>query len=306
MTRRVFVLASVIAATLALAGVSAQQTPVFRTGTRIVPLYVTVVDNQGRLVPDLTREDFQVFDNEKPQEISLFDNEPRPFTAVVMLDTSLSMTLNLDFVKKGAEEFFARMVPDDRASVGSFNDKIQFAIDLTGDRDALVAALDDLGFGNPTRLYDAVDASLDQLQGLEGRRVVVVFTDGDDTASKYSLGRVLQRSRDEEVMVYAVGLESIMSVAGRRIVTRPDRGLKKLAEETGGGFFELKRTSELGPTFTRVAQELRSQYLIGFAPTALDGKVHKLEVRMAKPGLSARARKSYLATTESAAPPARR
>jgi hypothetical protein len=161
---------------------------------------------------------------------------------------------------------------------GRSTTKIQFAIDLTGDRDALVGALDDLGFGNPTRLYDAVDASLDQLQGLEGRRVVVVFTDGDDTASKYSLGRVLQRSRDEEVMVYAVGLESNMTVGGRRIVTRPDRGLRKLAEETGGGFFELKRTSELGPTFTRVAQELRSQCVIGFAH-ALDGKVHKLEVR---------------------------
>ena len=285
----------------ALAVVAAQQTPVFRTGTRVVPLYVTVTDTQGRLVPDLTREDFQILDNDKPQQVTLFDNEPRPFSAVVMLDTSLSMTLNLDFVKKGAEEFFARMMPDDRATVGSFNDKIQFAIDLTGDRDALVGALGDLGFGNPTRLYDAVDASLDQLQGLEGRRVVLVFTDGDDTASKYSLGRVLQRSRDEEVMVYAIGLESNLNVGGQRIRTRPDRGLKKLAEETGGGFFELKQTSELGPTFTRVAQELRSQYLIGFTPPALDGKVHKLEVRVSKPGLSARGRRSYLAAAEAGA-----
>lgn len=306
MTRRIPVFTLALAASAALAVVDAQQTPVFRTGTRVVPIYVTATDAQGRLVPDLTREDFQIFDNDKPQEVSLFDNSPRPFSAVVMLDTSLSMTLNLDFVKKGAEEFFLRMMPDDRASVGSFNDKIQFAIDLTGDRDALVGALGDLGFGNPTRLYDAVDASLDQLQGLEGRRVVVVFTDGDDTASKVGLGRVVQRSRDEEVMVYAIGLESTLTVGGRRMVTRPDRGLKKLAEETGGGYFELKRTSELGPTFTRVSEELRSQYLIGFTPAGLDGKVHKIEVRLTKPGLSARYRRSYLAAAESRPSAARR
>jgi len=84
------------------------------------------------------------------------------------------------------------------------------------------------------------------------------------------------------------------------IRTKPDRGLRKLADETGGGYFELKRTDELGPTFTRVAQELHSQYVVGFAPATLDGKVHKLEVRLKKPGLSSRARKTYLAAPKPA------
>jgi VWFA-related protein len=291
----------VLLAALGAVLVHAQQTPVFRAGTRLVPLYVTVTDSTGRLVPDLVKEDFQVFANKKPQQIELFQNEVQPVTSVVMLDTSLSMTLNFDILKRGAEQFFIRMLPADRSRVGSFNDKIQFASDFTSDRDELVSALQDLGFGNPTRLYDAIDASLTELQGIEGRRVVVAFTDGDDTYSKLGQGDVLERARAEEVMIYAIGLESEMNVQGRWIRSRPDRGLRKLAEETGGGYFELERTSELGPTFTRVAQELHSQYVVAFSPQALDGKVHQLEVRLTKPGLNPRARKSYVATSEAPA-----
>jgi Ca-activated chloride channel family protein len=254
-------------------------------------------------VPDLTREDFQVLDNGKPQPILQFSNETQPITVVVMLDTSASMTLNLDLLKKAAEQFLIRLLPEDRGRVGAFNDKIQFASEFTSDRDDLVGALQDLQFGNPTRLYDAIDASLDELRGIEGRRVILVFTDGDDTASKTGLGRVLERAREDEVMVYAIGLESRMNIGGRVVRTKPDRGLKRLAEETGGGFFELDDTAALGPTFSRVAQELHSQYLIGFAPPALDGKVHKLETRANRPGLTVRARKSYLAKSGSPSSP---
>jgi VWFA-related protein len=223
-----------------------------------------------------------------------------------MLDTSLSMTLNFDILKRGAEQFFIRMLPSDRSRVGSFNDKIQFASEFTSDRDELVSALQDLGFGNPTRLYDAIDASLAELQGIEGRRVVIAFTDGDDTYSKLGQGDVLTRARADEVMIYAIGLESEMNIGGRMMRTRPDRGLRKLAEETGGGYFELDRTADLGPTFTRVAQELHSQYVVAFSPQTLDGKIHQLEVRLAKPGLNPRARKSYVATSEAPTAPARR
>jgi Ca-activated chloride channel family protein len=96
-------------------------------------------------------------------------------------------------------------------------------------------------------------------------------------------------------MVYAIGLESDYFNGVQRVRTRPDRGLKKLAEETGGGFYELKKTDELGSTFTRVAQELHSQYVLGFSPEKLDGKVHKLEVRVKRTGMTARARRSYVA-----------
>jgi Ca-activated chloride channel family protein len=291
-----------LALILAAHAVSAQPTPTFRSGTKLVPIYATVTDSQGRLVPDLVQEEFQIFDNQKPQEISLFDNQVQPITVVVMLDTSLSMTLNMDFVKKAAEQFFIRLLPSDRATVGAFNDKIEFASDFTGDRDALIGALGDLGFGNPTRLYDAIDESLTRLRGVEGRRIVLVLTDGEDTYSKLGLGDVIQRARADEVMVYAIGQSTDLNINGRREVTRPDRGLRKLAEETGGGYFELKPKDDLGSTFTRVAQELHSQYVLGFTPATLDGKVHKLDVKVTKPGLNARARKSYIASSETSSP----
>jgi Ca-activated chloride channel homolog len=294
MSRRlVFVLAAVAALPLAL---SAQQ-PTFKAGTQVVPLYVTVVDVDKRLVPDLGRDDFEVLDNGKPVTLTLFSNEPEAFSVVAMLDTSGSMTLALDLLKDAAEQFVIRLLPQDRGMLGAFNDKIQFPIStFTSDRDELAAAIKELGFGNSTRLYDAIEAGIQQLREVQGRRVVLVFTDGDDTASKVGMGKVLDHARADEVMIYTIGLESEYFNGQYRVRTKPDRGLKRLSDETGGGYFELKKTDDLGPTFTRVAQELHSQYVLGFPP-ATDGKLHKLEVRVKKMGMAARARKSYLAPT---------
>jgi Ca-activated chloride channel homolog len=275
-----------------------QDQPTFRSSVRTVPVYATVLDSSGRLVPDLVQEDFSISDNGKPAEIALFSSEPQPFTAVVMMDTSASMTANLKLLNRAAEQFLLRLLPVDRAQVGAFNDKIQLSGTFTNDRDELIAALDDLYFGNPTRLNDAIAASLDALQGIDGRRVVLVFTDGEDTSSRTRFGTVLDRARDEEVMVYSIGLESEYFNGMRVVRSKPSRDLRKISEETGGGYFELQKTIDLSPTFSRVAQELRSQYLIGFAPATLDGKVHKLDVRVNRPGMTVRARKSYLAAAD--------
>jgi Ca-activated chloride channel homolog len=270
-----------------------------RVSTQTVPIYVTVVDSDRRLVADLQQDDFEVYDNARLQPLTNFVNDVSPFTAVVMIDTSGSMTLNLDFVKQGAEEFLMRLLPEDKAKVGAFNDKIQILPrdePFTNNRDRLIRILKDgLDFGYPTRLWDAVDESIAQLESVDGRRVVIVFTDGDDSASKLGLGDVLSRAREKDTLVYAIGLSSEYFNGQSRVRTRPDRGLKRIAEETGGGFFELKRKDDLGPTFTRVAQELHSQYVLGFSPSVLDGKVHKLEVKVKRPGMTARGRKSYIA-----------
>ena len=273
------------------------QQPTFRAGTQIVSVFATVLDAQKRLVPDLQESDFEVFDNEKPQPLVFFQNETQPITVVVMLDTSGSMTLALDFLRQAAEQFVLRLLPADKAKVGAFNDKIQVkGREFINDRDQLVTDIRDLDYGNGTRLWDALAVSEDELKGVEGRKVILVFTDGDDTEShNASLGKVIDRARAEEVMIYAIGLESQYFNGQRTVRSRPDGGLRKIADETGGGYFELNKTAELAPTFTRVAQELHSQYVLGFTPTVLDGKVHKLAVRVKQPGMTARARKSYLA-----------
>jgi Ca-activated chloride channel family protein len=282
----------------AATAVLAQDQPIFKSSVRTVPIYATVVDSGGRLVPDLERGDFSILDNGKPIELSLFSNESQPFTAVVMLDTSASMTANLKLLNRAAEQFLLRLLPVDKAQVGAFNDKIQLSGTFTNNRDELIGALNDLYFGNPTRLNDGIAAGLDALQGIDGRRVVIVFTDGEDTSSRLGFKTVMERARDEEVMVYSIGLESEYFNGVRVVRSRPSKDLKKISDETGGGYFELLKTADLAPTFSRVAQELRSQYLIGFAPASLDGKVHKLEVKVGRPGMTVRARKSYLAAPD--------
>jgi Ca-activated chloride channel family protein len=285
---------------VSLSALAFAQQPTFRAGTQVVSLFATVTDAQKRLVPDLTQGDFDVFDNEKPQPLVFFQNEVQPISVVVMLDTSGSMTLTLDLLRAAAEQFVLRLLPADKARVGAFNDKIQFmGRSFMNDRDQLVTDIKNLDYGNGTRLWDALAASVEELKGIEGRKVILVFTDGDDTESRNaSLGKVIDRARIDEVMVYAIGLESRYFDGQRMVRSRPDGGLRKVADETGGGYFELTKAAELSSTFTRVAQELHSQYVLGFTPTLLDGKVHKLAVRMKQAGMTARARRSYVAASD--------
>ncbi len=288
---------------LALAGVAAlawpvaaqqSQAPTFRAGVQTVPIYATVLDKAGRLVPDLARDDFEVFDNGKAQELTLFKSDVQPISVIVMLDTSGSMTMNLELLKDAAESFVIRLLPDDKARIGNFDDKIFLSPRFTGNRDDLIRILhNDIDYGNGTRLWDAVATSMQALSHMQGRRVVLVFTDGDDTASTHGEGDVMTRAVSDEFMVYAIGLRS--RIAGMP-ETRPAKGLKKLAEVTGGGYFELTRAADLNATFTRVADELHRQYVLGFSPAAMDDKVHTLEVRVKPSGMTVRARRSYLAS----------
>ena len=274
------------------------QGAVFKSGTEIVSLFVTVADAQGRLVPDLIKDDFEILDNDKVQSIVYFENVIQPISVVVMLDTSGSMTGSISLLKEAAEQFLLRLLPADQGRVGAFNDKIQISAHFTKNRDELIGDVKELDFGNGTRLWDAVLVSLDELKGIEGRRVVLVFTDGDDTESRARLGTTIDRARLDDAMVYAIGLESNFFNGQRMVRSQPDSGLRKIADETGGGYFELKKTADLAPTFTRVAQELHAQYVMGFTPMQLDGKIHKLSVRMKKPGMTARARRSYVAAPD--------
>src|SRR6187397_2537112 len=171
-----------ILATLALVSTLAAQGQKIKVSTESVPVYVTVTDSERRLVPDLVLDDFEIFDNTKPQTINVFENKPVPITAVVMIDTSGSITASLGFVKEGAEQFLLRLLPDDKAQVGEFSDKIKFHPgNFIDDRDRLIYLLKhELDFGYPTRLYDAVQESIERLIAVDGRKVVIVFTDGDD------------------------------------------------------------------------------------------------------------------------------
>src|SRR6478672_1882081 len=229
MSTRIF--APIAATAILIASLGAQETPqkTFKVSTNTVALYATVMDGTKRLVPDLGEDDFEVYDNGKLQTITSFDNKPLPISVIVMLDTSGSMTLALDLVKAAAEQFLLRMMPEDQGMVGAFNDKIQFMPDaFTSSRDELIRSLKNLDFGYPTRLYDAVGESMTQLKGIPGRKVVLVFTDGDDNASKVGSGDVTDRARVEDVMIYSVGLENEYFNGQRKVRSSPDRGLRRM------------------------------------------------------------------------------
>ena len=294
-----------------------QQPPGFRTGANTVAVYATVSDRDGRLVPDLVREDFQVRDNGKPQPLTLFSNDMQPITVVMMLDRSGSMRSNFRLIEAAGEAFVRRLGAGDKARIGSFAATIQIhPEDFTSDREALVRILRaELQHEGPTPLWNAVDEAITSLLPQEGRRVVLAFTDGQDNPMNLRLNNrsvmdVMRRAQEEDVMVYAIGLESMTPSGGGRqspfggggfgggMIQRPDPGLAVIAAETGGGYFELTRAEDLASTFARVADELHRQYALGFDPPKLDGKMHKLEVRINKPGMKARARKNYLAARE--------
>ncbi len=290
------VISAFVAAALSASVIGAQQQPLFRSGAKTVAIYATVLDADGRLVPGLAAEDFEVLDEGKPVQLTLFDNDVQPFTAAITLDTSGSMTANIARVQEAAEQFVIRMLPADKAAVAYFNDQLFFSPHFTSDRDALSRYIrTEMRFGNATVLWDAIDAAMDRLEPVEGRKVVVSLTDGDDFGSKTGFDDVRDRARENEVMVYSIGFASDYFDGVRRVRSKPSANLKKLAQETGGGFFELQKTADLNTTFTRVIQELHSQYAMAFQPDRLDGKLHKLLVRLKKPGLTARARQSYVA-----------
>jgi len=338
MTRIVACIGTLLTVAAGAALVAAQaQPPTFSTGNRTVAVYATVTNAQGRLVPDLTRDDFTVEDNGKRQELSLFSNDVQPITAIVLLDRSGSLKPNFSLEIQGAEAFINAMGPADRARIGTFANEITIEpADFTSDRDALRRVLrGDLPTDGPTPLWNAVDRATDKLLLEQGRRVIIVFTDGMDRPMNFSnrnksLKDVMKRAEEQDVMVYAIGLAGeiagpatdrfgrgamgpapIGGLGGRGMggysgrqgtMEQPDEGLPKIAGATGGGYFELKSAVDLVRTFSRVADELHHQYALGFTPQALDGKMHELTIKLSKPDLTARARKRYLASKVLGAP----
>jgi VWFA-related protein len=285
----------------AAALVDAQQ-PTFQSERRLVPVYATVKDADNRFVTDLTSGDFELLDEGRPQPLALFRNDFQPIATVVMLDTSFGMSSSLDTIRNAAEQFVLRLLPGDVGRVCAFNSRIQFTSGFTGDRDLLAKSLQKIDYGNASRLYDAVAAALDSFGGVNERRVILLFTHGLDNASRVKLGTIIDRARANDAMVYAVGLKArewLEDDGARRwndgpVEMPPDRILKKLAQETGGGYFELAPSANPGPIFTRVGEELHRQYLLAFAPASADGRVHKLTVRVPHRHVDVRARRSYL------------
>ena len=304
----------------ALSPTSAAPQQVFRGRGEAVRVFTTVTDRDGHLVTTLTKDDFDVRDDGKTQPITEFDNTPQPIRIIVLLDTSGSMAGNLELVRAASQQLITRLRPDDQARIGTFGQDVAIGEEFTHDtRELLEAIPERIPPDAPTPLWRAVDEAMSKFDTKSDiRRVVLVLTDGKDSGftdlrhRPSSEADVIDRAREDDVMIYGVGMRSRFA-PGRQPMPGlgpggleaaltedlPDPGLAKVADETGGGYTEIRYGEDLAAAFEHVADELHTQYLLGYTPPKHDGKVHKVEVRVNQKGLKARARKTYVAPKES-------
>lgn len=277
---------------------SSLQQPVFKAGGATVSVHATVADASRRLVTNLEADAFTILDNDRPQPLTVFERKVLPISVLLLIDTSESMRRDITFVRDAAKQFLKHVLPGDRVQLGVFNQDIQFLRPFTADQATLTRALDFIGpkmidFG--TALWPAVSEGLKEFAAVDGRKVMLVFSDGQGSVGSFN-PLTLSRAIVDEVMVYAIALKTeYRGPNGRSLKSELDPELPRLVEETGGGYFVLDRANDLAATFTRVAEELHHQYTLGFEASELDGKTHKITVQVKGEGLTVRARRSYLA-----------
>jgi Ca-activated chloride channel homolog len=292
-----------------------QQQPIFRGARDAVRVFATVTDRDGRLVTTLEQENFEVRDEGTPQPIIQFDKTPQAIRLIVMLDVSGSMEGNAPLLRAAGAQLFGRLLKDDVARVGTFGSEVTISPSFTSDRRELTAALPTtIVPGSPTPLWRAIEQAMSAFGEDDGRRkVILVLSDGKDSGPTSfrerpsSQADVIDRARLEDVMIYAVGLRSRSNrqlppgglgpggLQAMLVADLPDPGLARVAEETGGGYLEIRFGQDLGAAFEGVADELHTQYLLAFTPPKRDGKVHDVSVRVTPGGLKTRAKKSYVA-----------
>jgi Ca-activated chloride channel family protein len=251
-----------------------------------VILWVTVTDKSDAPVADLTKENFTVTEDGVPQTIREFQLEDRPITMAIVLDSSGSMRDSMTDVHQAAAGFVETLRPQDKALVIDFDDRVFLIQELTSDQPALKEAVTSTEALGSTALYDALHAAFRKLRGIEGRKAIVLLSDGDDTSSQLAYDRILEESKAQSVLIYGIGLGDV-----RKSV------LKELAEMTGGRSFFVAKAKELSEVYRKIADELRKQYYLSYSTTNTkwDGRFIKLEVKPKNPDWTVRARRGYFA-----------
>ena len=243
---------------------------VFTADVSLVNLLVTVKDERGAPVADLTREDFRVTDGGKPQEIAVFEKRTnRPLSVALMVDASLSTAVELKFEREAASRFLANLLgagshPDDRAAVYKFSDYVEMLAPYTRRQGLLTKALNEVRPETGTSVYDGILLIAEELEQRGGRRVIVIVTDGGDTTSRVSFADGLKAAHDADAAIYPVIVVPIRSDAGRN--TGGENALKTFARNTGGQAFIQHGAANLGEAFDEILRSLRTQYLIGYYP----------------------------------------
>lgn len=289
-----------------------QETNEGTVNVRIVRLPITVLDKKDQPVGGLLATDFEILEDKQPQRIESFTDDKTgiPVHVAVLLDISGSTAGKLGFEKEAAKDFLYTVVRarKDRGAFAVFDESVNLLQDFTDKLDLLDKAVDSVKKpGSDTALWDAVWLMCDEkMRGATGRRVMVVITDGDDTASRANLKDAIEIAQATETTVFAISTKAGLSgvVPGVEMGTPKDAGdreIDRLCAETGGKAFFIGDKTGLEKAFNRVAKELRSQYVVTYRPQrAFDGSYRRIEVKLAsdRGGLKVRTRRGYTATKE--------
>jgi Ca-activated chloride channel family protein len=253
-----------------------------------VILWISATDKKGEFITDLERDEFKVFENDKEQRIIDFYAETRPITMAILIDTSGSMRDKIREVHAAAGAFVDTIRDIDNALVIDFDDNVFLIQDLTNDHEALKEAITSTEPLGATSIFDAVHAAYRKIGKIDGRKAVILLSDGEDTSSQFGFKRVLNEAKTNNTIVYTIG------VGGGSI----DRNvLEEFAQNTGGKAFFVKKADELSEVYQRIADELGKQYYLTYSTDneEWDGHWIKIRVESDRPGVKVRARRGYFA-----------
>lgn len=273
--------------------------PNFRSDVRLVPLLATVKDENGRLIADLDRDEFVVYDNGVEQRISVFEKRTeQPLSVSILIDVSLTTAIRLKEEKRSVERFLEALLnsgnEEDSAALYAFDDEVMLLQNFTRNLRNLRRALNRLRASGGTSMYDALYLAADAIGDRRGRHVIVLVTDGSDTTSRLNISKTIQRLHEADVVVYPIVVIPVQAHAGRSI--GGENALHIIAQRTGGRVYAASLGVELDGAFAELLRDLRTQYLLGFypqgAPASKDG-FHHLRLETRRPGLLVQTRSGY-------------
>jgi Ca-activated chloride channel family protein len=267
-----------------------------KVDVKLVNVFVTVTDQHGQPVANLLQNDFDLLEDGKPQKISVFDKESAlPLSIVLAIDTSLSTRKDLALELNSAKRFAHAIVrPQDALSLCEFSETVNEIVSFTSDMKKIDHGIDHPLLGAATALYDALYLGARGLDNRQGRKVIVVITDGGDTVSRTDYKQAVRAAQEAEAIVYSIIVVPIEASAGRD--TGGEHALIQLSEDTGGKYFYSESISQLDDAFKKISDELRTQYLLAYYPSEKlsDSGFRRIEVKVnSAAGLNARHRAGY-------------
>jgi Ca-activated chloride channel family protein len=294
----------------AFSNVSYAQEDVLRVDTNLVTIPVTVIDRDGRYVTNLGKPDFQVFEDGVEQEIAYFEPTVQPFTALLLLDTSGSMNNYLANLVRAANAFISQLRDDDQLIVATFSDskRIQVLLEPTKKRDMRLKILLQRRIGDGyTATFDAVEGGIKYMRNIQGRRAIILFSDGEQYGKKASAKSNLRDAEEQGALIYTIRFGAypthqpgytgnIGKKEQLKLIEKVNGYMQSLAQKTGGHSYQVDDIRDLEKTFSTIAEELGQQYSLGFYPKKQPeaGQRRQIKVKMRRPNLVVLARDSYI------------